>query len=630
MSLGDIGALAAKGLEDVSRQASHWFGAVNEEVATSGARQLEKLGPNGEALGNSLKAFTDRSEQSYGKFAAQYKNDMKSVIKDPQREKQYLGHYITGDPNVPDDIKQLVAKHRMQRLDLYSRAQKSGIKVAPLIADDYPHAWPKWVFEGEGRQNAIDHLVKTGQASDTYKAEKILDMRRETNLKDHNLESQRKMDLPGWRQDLAVIPDVMRSGERRVAYADVFGPKSENLGQMLDAIKAEHGNVGYQKAKKVVDVYLRDTGINYKPAGPKEQGVASLTTFTKLGLATLNHFGQPLNLMLYDGSVKPFIRGLQDTVRDYGNANEFAMRAGAVVGDTIREIKQRAGAEVGPVGQKLLKYSGFTSVDEIRRTFAANVGKHIADGLVEKLQKNPSDSFARQRLQTLGVDVAGALEKGLSESDYLMAAKRTSDITQFKFDALSVPPVWRESPLWRMLTMYKQFSFVQTKFLKDYVLKPAMDYGKSGGKDGSIKPLILAAMAFPTFGEIVADMKKYAREGSLDSRPDSDIMADRLVDNFAQAGGLGVFHDLIYSMSSPDQSPAWHFFGGPVMADLVDMASLPFNRRPLRTLGKETAQRVPIIGPQLAHRLYPSAKQKKDWLARGPITKSVHKLTDSF
>lgn len=624
MSIGDVGALVAEQGSKLLKQASHWFGPVNDALMTSGARTLEKLGPSGEALGKSLRAYRDSSEQKFGQFAAQYKNETKNVLKDPNLEKQYLDHYINGDPNVAPEVQQLVAKHRLQRLDLYQQAQKAGVKVAPLIQNDYPHVWPRGTFEGKSRQNAIDHLVKTGQANSETAAERMLDARRETNLKDHNLESKRKMDLPGWRQDMAVVPDVMRSGYRRVAYAETFGPERENLDAMMDAIKGEHGNIGYQKAKKIVDVFLRDSGVNYQPPGKFEQGLASLETFTKLGLATLSHVGQPLNLLLFDGSVKPFAQGLKDMVSDYGNANEFAMKSGAIVGDTLAEIRQRAGAEVGPVGAKILKMTGFTKVDDIRRTFAANVGKHIADELLDKLKADPTSNFVRSRLTQLGIDGGKALERGgLDENDYLMAAKRTSDVTQFKFDALSIPAVWRDSPAMRMLTMYKQFGFVQSKFIKDYVLRPAFDYARSGGKDGAIKPLILMAMAFPTAGEAVADMKKYAREGDLSSRPGSDVMADRLLDNFAQMGGLGIFHDLIYSMSSPDQTPAWHFFGGPIMSDVVDMSSLPFNRRPMRTLGKEVTRRIPVVGPLASRTLFPSKKKQKSWLEKGPLTKAL-------
>lgn len=623
---GAIGELASKAAKSIARSAERWFGPVNESVMTSGARQLEDLGPSGAALNKGLLAFRDASEQKYGQFAAQYAKDIEPLKSDPKLAEEYLNHYIRGAKASPY-VEQLVAKHRLARLDLWDKAGKAGIKVAPLIQDDYPHVFPKWLYEGQNRERAIQHLIKVGDAKTTADAERILDRTRITNLKSYNLEAKRRYNLPGFREDLAVIPDVMRSGYRRLAFAETLGPNQENVDTMLEAIKSEHGNIGYQKAKKVVDVFLRSQGVNYRPPGKMEQSVASLEIFTKLGLASLSHLGQPMNLMLFDGSVKPFMKGLRDMVSDYGNAHEFAMKSGAILGDTLEEIRARAGQEVGPIGRKVLQYSGFVKIDDIRRTLASNVGKHIADELLSQLKAEPGDKFLRGKLSQLGIDAGEALEHGgLSESDYMMAAKRTSDITQFRFDALSVPPAWRDSPSMRMLTMFKQFYFVQTKFLKDYVLRPAYDFSRSGGREGSLKPLILMSIAFPTVGEIVSDLKKYAREGDLTSRPGADILADRLLDNFAQVGGLGVLHDVVYAMSSPDQTPAWNFFGGPIMSDLVDLTSLPFSRRPWHGLGKKAARSVPIVGPLLSKTLFPSKKKYKTWFEKGGVTKALESL----
>jgi hypothetical protein len=627
---GAIGELASKAGRAISRSAERWFGPVNESLATSGARQLEDLGPSGSALNKGLQAFRDSSEQKYGQFAAQYAKDVEPLKSNPKLAQEYLNHYIRGAQASPY-VQQVVAKHRLARLDLWDKAGKAGIKVAPLIQDDYPHVFPRWLYEGENRERAIQHLIKGGDAKTTAEAERILDRTRISNLKSYNLEAKRRYNLPGFREDLAVIPDVMRSGYRRLAFAETLGPNRENLDTMLEAIKLERGNIGYQKAKKVVDVYMRSQGVNYVPPGKLEQSVASLQVFTKLGLAVLSHLGQPINLMLYDGSVRPFAQGLRDMVSDYGNAHEFAMKAGSILGDTLEEIRERAGSEVGTAGRKVLQYSGFTKIDDIRRTLASNVGRHIADELLERLRNDPGDRFVRGRLSQLGVDAGEALERGsLTESDYLIAAKRTSDITQFRYDALSVPPAWRDSPAMRMMTMFKQFYFVQTKFLKDFVLRPAYDFAKSGGQEGSLKPLILMSIAFPTVGEIVADLKKYAREGDLTSRPGADILADRLLDNFAQAGGLGVLHDVVYAMSSPDQTPAWHFFAGPIMSDLVDISSLPFSRRPMAALGKNVVRRVPFIGPLASKKLFPSKKKYKTWLEKGGVTKAFNEAMESL
>jgi hypothetical protein len=224
----------------------------------------------------------------------------------------------------------------------------------------------------------------------------------------------------------------------------------------------------------------------------------------------------------------------------------------------------------------------------------------------------------------MGLDPQQMLQKGLQESHLLQAAKRMSDITQFRSDALTLPPRWvgQKDPLLKLAVMYKQFFFHQARFVKDQVLKPAI-------LEREFKPLMYMSLLFPTFGEMVADINEFARKGDLKDRPgfDKNHWADRLIDNYAAIGGFGIMTDMVRSFAQPNGEAAFRFVIGPVVSDTIDIMRIPFMKHPIPAVEKKIMQSIPVVGPIAAHKIMPSkTKPPKSALQRGVVSKELNKV----
>jgi hypothetical protein len=595
----------------------------------SGEQTVRKTGPFGEVLVDSVKSWQDKSAQASGQYYAEMLNALKPHMKDPNVTKDIATHW-QNYKNLPEgSLKDAITKAKLARLHVYTSLQQAGVKVGPLVEDDFPRLYKRELFEGVNREQTIKRLQ--GQGMSTRQAERLLDQVSGKGTKAHNYETPRKWDLPGYRRDLGVLFEDIDKGYKRLEYAKTFGPNDEGLDLMMKGIHQSSGNSGRELATRYMDLMLRN-GKYYRAARPWEQGLASLQVASKLSLAVLSHTSQPLNLAVYSGRLRPMVRAMGSLVSELvqnGNVasgEDFALRAGATWTESMRRYRELYGQETGNLGSKILHATGFVSLDKYRRIYASVTGKYLAEDLWQEIQQGVRPDVARRKLESMGIDVGRAMKRGsLSEDDLFQAAKRTSDVTQFTFDANQLPLAWKASPSARLILQFKQYFYTQAKFIKDFAMKPAVEYLRTGGKSGEIKPLIYMSLLFPTFGELTSDVREFARKGTLEERPQYPL--ERLVDNAAHAGAFGIFQDLVYNIASPSDKPIWHFVAGPTISDFVDLARLPQTQQPI---GLELLRRVPVVGPVASYYKRESSRvrpRKEGFLERGAITHFIDDLT---
>ena len=607
----------------------------NNELSTtavmSGEGALRRTGSFGDMLVDSMKSWQDKSAQNSGEYYTELLRSMKPLLKDKSVTKDIATHW-QNFKNLPDGpLKESITKAKLARLHIYSQMQQSGIKVGPMVEDDWPRMYNRELFEGVNRAQSISRLQNQGMS--LRQAEGLLDQISGKSPKAHNYETPRKWDLPGYRRDLGVLFEDIDKGYKRLNWAKTFGANDENLDLILKGVKETGGKSAQDLALKYVDSITK-SGKYYRGIRPWEQGLASLEVASKLSLAVLSHTSQPLNVAVYAG-VKPFAKALASLVTEFvenGNvrsAEDFALRSGATWTESMRRYKELYGQQTGALGSKLLHATGFVALDKYRRIFASVAGKHLAEELFGEIQRGVRPNVARSKLSQMGIDVANALERGrLSEDDLLQAAKRTSDVTQFTFDANQLPLAWKANPMARIVLQFKQYFYTQANFVKNFAVKPAVRYLRTGGADGDIRPLVYMSLLFPTFGELTADLREYARRGTLEERPEYPL--ERLVDNAGHAGAFGIVSDLIYNIASPSDSPIWHFVAGPVISDFVDLARLPHTKQPI---GLELLRRAPVVGPVASYKLKESSRKsprKKGFLERGAITEFMEKNLGSL
>lgn len=601
-------------------------GEISRTAVMSGEGSIRRAGPFGDVLVDSVKKWQDTAAQQSGHYYSELLNTLKPHLKDKGVTKDIATHW-QNYKNLPDgSLKEAITKAKLARLSIYQQMQQSGIKVGPLVEDDFPRMYDRKLFEGVNHDQALRRLQSQGMS--TRQAESLLNQISGKSPRAHNYETPRKWDLPGYRRDMGVLFEDIDKGYKRLNWVKIFGPNDENLDVVLKGLQQTGGRESKELGIKYLDSILKQ-GKYYRGTRPWEQSLASLEVATKLGLAVLSHTSQPLNVAVYAG-VKPAAKALASLVNELvenGNlrsAEDFALRSGATWTESMRRYKELYGQATGALGSKILHATGFVALDKYRRIFASVAGKHLAEELLQDIQQGVRPNVARQKLAQMGIDVARVVERGnLSEDDLLQAAKRTSDVTQFTFDANQLPMAWKSSPTARLVLQFKQYFYTQSNFIKNHALKPAFEYLQTGGTSGDIRPLVYMSLLFPTLGEATADLREYARKGTLEERPQYPL--ERMIDNAAHAGAFGIYQDLIYNIASPSDAPIWHFVAGPVVSDFVDLARLPHTKQPI---GLELLRRIPVAGPMLSYQYRESTRKhprKKGYMERGAITEFMEK-----
>jgi hypothetical protein len=114
----------------------------------------------------------------------------------------------------------------------------------------------------------------------------------------------------------------------------------------------------------------------------------------------------------------------------------------------------------------------FQKVESFNRRTATYAGKYRAEELANILKSDPQSAFAARQLESLGIKIDDIVKGKLTEQQLATAANKMTRITQFKIDAMNLPTAWR-SPLGKVLMQFKSFSFMQTRFIRDEILKEA-------------------------------------------------------------------------------------------------------------------------------------------------------------
>ncbi len=293
--------------------------------------------------------------------------------------------------------------------------------------------------------------------------------------------------------------------------------------------------------------------------------LAKLEVITKLALGAVAQPSQMLSAVVrtgWRGAFKNVVRAMADDPE----ALDFALRSGVILRSIVRESEQSlTGGETD-----FLKRVMFTQFDMKSRVFGALQGASFAEYQGGQLAKfvgmKPSAFTTRQiqkieeKLVGLGLNPAEIVKRGgyLTEDELLKAGQTVSTDVNFWGDSLELSAFFRH-PVGRFITQFKSFGFQQSKLMKDFVVKPALEWAESGGKRGDIGPLTRMALTMPAGGEIITDLKKFIR-----GRTRSDPPVERVMNNIANAAGFGLAWDA-YDATKYGVSGAMGFLTGPIV-----------------------------------------------------------------
>ncbi len=310
--------------------------------------------------------------------------------------------------------------------------------------------------KGKQRQAALDHLVKSGQARNLGEATRILDnfIKKNAERRFGNLERAREIDLPTFIRDpKEYLKKYVQSAARRFTEAEHFGKKDEIISGHINKIAQDGGD--YNSAQRIFDYTTK--------GAPQNKVVNALTQYniaTSLDLSAITNATQSINTAAKAGLLNTG-KGILSSFTKKGR--ELAEMAG-VEEDFIHS------KETGVDLNKIVKFVmwPFKKVEKFNRITSTNAGVFRAQELA---QKEMTD-FTKRELESLGIDPASIKNGRLSKDQMLSAAYEMTRKTQFKVDTLDVPTAWKD-PAGKLVTQFQSFSFMQTKFIRDEILKEA-------------------------------------------------------------------------------------------------------------------------------------------------------------
>lgn len=490
---------------------------------------IEHQGPSGKALGQSLQEMRDLAETTAGDWVSRLPVTRKLGKVD------FLNFWDVVEGNAQPRntmVQHAVGEWTQIRPEIRALAQDAGLDVG-FIADYMPHVFDPKVFQGQSNWNkAIDHLVKTGQATTNEEASKILYYAREVarNRRYGNLELSRDVNLPGYEKTKEALFGYVESAAKRIAHVKVLGLEDSKAIALIQKIANEGGDASAAMNEFNIASGAQKYG-RYQAA--TSATLRGFNVLGKLGLGAISNATQPLNIATVVGGLRTIL--LSPKAAFSPEAHEFALKTGVILDGVISQIREGSGFSGKMMG---IGAPGFNTVERFNRTLAAVVGRSFADDMARDAVKGSREAI--RALTTMGLDVNTVVARGgkLTLEEQIRAARNIVERTQFKVDPQDLPG-WASGPWPKVLTQFRTFSYNQTAFMAREIIQPALR--------GNTRPLL----TFLIFG-LPAGAAAMELQHLLRNRPSEEDRVQWLRQVYQRVGGLGLLGDVLAGLAPPN------------------------------------------------------------------------------
>lgn len=568
---------------------------------------IERQGASGEQLAGKLRGARDTQEV----YQAQLLKSLPTVRSLRGKDFENFVDSTQGmaQPSSPKTA-QAVQEWQAVHPSIRDRAVQAGLDVGDLGPNYYPHFVDyEKIFKDRNTYNeSINHLVKTGQATTPEEAIKLLGHARDVsrNRRFGNLEASRLVDLPFYDKTPNSLIGYLNGSTKRIAQTEIFGAKDEKALDLIKNIGIEGGDT--EAAKNAYDV-----AVGAKQYGQTATNVSNklrqYQSTTRLGLGAITNASQSVNT----GIVTGHLRTMRSMLKQLNpKTRAFVEDTGVIADAVINDIREQTGF-TGKVLNKITA-PGFGAVEKFNRSVAATAGRDYALRLAQKGDQTT--------LRKLGVK--GEINGTLTTAQQIQAARRIVEKTQFKVDPQDLPG-WASSPGGKLVAQFRTFSYNQSKFFSNEVLKPAAR--------GNLLPLGRLLAALPT-GYALYEVKR-----NIAGRPEESNQGRKGLEAFSNVGGAGLALDIFRGMVplngknlTPDRavSMAVGTIGGPTAglgATAVGDVANSVQGRFTQT-GRDLLRQIPIVGTAVQNRVLPY--QEKDAQQKGSNGKDVSLSKDQL
>lgn len=377
----------------------------------------------------------------------------------------------------------------------------------------------------------INWLIRDGQAKNKDEATGIIYrfFKKARQPRSGKLEYAREMDFPFFDTDpQRVVTKYILDSTERLETIKLFGQSGQQLSQFIGNVKRTMGDDAAKRATQIIETITT-------PKIGKTTSTLRALQVPKLAFSQIINLGQNLNTLLAS-DLPSFAKGLSSVFTKIGR--QQALRTGAPIESIIRQATQYGGGAEQKWASLFLKYNGFQLTEKFNRMVAANTGREYAKRTFRDLLKNPNNKRLQNVLTELGVDIKSALNKGtLTEQQLLLAGKKLSDITQFRYKPQDFP-TFVNTDFGKLAFQFKTYAYNQTVFLKNQLKREAL----SGEPGRAFRTLITLGTIFPLGGEVLRDIRSLITQ---EKRPTKFL--DRYVSDLMTVGGLGILSDVYTS-----------------------------------------------------------------------------------
>jgi GNAT superfamily N-acetyltransferase len=323
----------------------------------------------------------------------------------------------------------------------------------------------------------VDALMKSGRIQTPEEAEVFISDYQGTGSQNDyfsGIEAARGQAFPEELYDYStqVMTDYVARWAQHSSRIEQFGQKlGENSKTLWDRSRES------TRDRRTIDYITaaQERVEGYFPNDPIVKGMSTMGIWTsgfQLGnfsSSMLNFFGgTTLNAMVgQPGALSSYLSSFVE-LRKLGRELKDAREKGIVSRDLMNIIGDHQvvleSSGLAKAGQKtsdfLLKWSGFTPVEQMVRTQSMIIGKSFLRKTLSSLSKNPNSSFSKQALTWLNRNNIDAdkliVEQGTGpETDKLL--RYFANISQGSY-TIAQTPIFIDTPIGRFLFKYQKFS----------------------------------------------------------------------------------------------------------------------------------------------------------------------------
>lgn len=583
---------------------------------------FNKQGTAGKAFSDMYKTARYEGDTLAGKATVELEKALKSLSLDERMKFADIAEGKAVADTVP--LQRAIDVWDAIRRDVADRASDAGLKIKTSSGDIvdfapredyYPHYVPEDVVSNaKVRKDALTKMVKSGWADNLAEAESKFNRFVLSKIKRRygNLEKAREVDFPIYEKDPAkVLLNYVDSAYHRIAEAKQFGSGDERAYRLANEIALNGGDGNL--ARSMMDrIFGKE---DFSPFSKKVSStLTGAQTVTKLGVGAVTNVGQSISTSAYTSPIR-MVQAMGDALgKNKEEARYFTKLTGEILDSSERDFVGSFGAE-GKIPSKFLNKVGFTASEEFNRVVAANAGKREMEYLGNKLLEDPTNKTLLRTIEKFGVNPQDILSRGsVAQEDLIKAAKNVIDNTQFKTQPFDLPYSW-SSPMGKVLTQFKSFSYKQTKFMWSLAKNVAKETTK-----GNLKPLMSALVTFgvlaPTAGEVLGDIKSILKNKKRD-----DKGLERYLNNVFFTASLGLLEDVgTLATGKYGASGTIGVVAGPTASDAYKMLSAGqslFRERKTMSGMEEVGARIkpsasmliksiPVVGPAIESAVIPN------------------------